>query len=1222
MSHFYKFNTMDLAVTFAALSITLENHGMNSILEYLTIKALMSYDGKWDKPIVDETQLKLYLSQNISEIEFQNTTTLFTQNIMNDVGNNVVFPGLYDNGVNVLQTQIETINKLRNSLPEKFKFEVLPAINLMLFLSNTISEINGYQRNMDISTDEKVEITIPTSNELNKIKSSLVFSFEFLEKICRLIEVDISALDSFLLNFYDIDNYTNEIGNSNNPIFLKPLIKVQAAYLIVSPTSIVSSLVHFIWRKCQEFGCIENVMKSYHNDIDRRVFYNSINLGIKNDDIILNDLKQINDFNSSSFIIDSDKIVNIVFIHDLGKGYNSESLFENNVFITSGNEEDYIIEINGKHKAQNPDHKIFTLAIFSSIGRDNYLLFSSELGCDYFIQIQSFDFLHLIKCEEMEWMDIWYFMIALEEFKVSSSLGVQFDFIDLYLLYKNHNYSFYLDDRIPKESIISIDIEGEGKSNYVKGAIIKAERHVVPYIDDVGKVLGKIVVERFPGSEKYIERYYIKENQEIEFYISGMPFGLWIKTDSEDSENEYETNYFIIEAICYWINELKPFINNMIKGKFKPLKISVSISDFNKFDEFARKAGKIYEQDEIFKYLIKGQLLEVEMSSKIASLIFRSDNFAEICIMKFLISKIFSILNYGEIDYLKIDKMISKVMPLGDKKMLLFNSYNTDICLYKFSNEKFKFLKESRVQHYMDKLPSIIGSTFPVTGEVVKKEVKSKFLNEVIDSLLNQLRKLVANLDHFEFIKFVMLNCDAGWYIRTENQMRLHTRKLCFSVTENILVEEKEFHENLDRSMINNRVLIEHLCCEFKTGVKKNSIQDFDDCIAIMQLINLYGPQCEALESEIFNVRISVLPSGRIGSNYHEFVNGFFENYRTERQKQNIYNSEDAFQNYYQENTDDVNKKTPQIVDDAFKSEFGISVSDLLLVIIILEEYALKNKLSIVEISKTEILRILLIDSGLTLATVESALNLLCLTDQNGVDYITNAPWKYNRRLSYLQKPLILINRKKEPDSVILFTPRHLTMSQRLLKHLMVSNRYKVNQASKVKTALSIFKEERSEIIIKEVKDWLAYNDINNFYTDVWIGPKKELKHSKLLGDVDILVIDNQHKVILSIECKRTEEAKNISQLIQQKKDYLDKEKSYLKKHLIRHKFLIEDQTEVSKVFKIKKDEYEVYSCLISYEILGIKFLLDIELPMQIFSLFEIKQMTYNEFVKQLKLFK
>jgi hypothetical protein len=1213
---------MDLAITFAALSIIPENHGKNLILDYLTIDALKSYDGKRDKPIIDDIGLNHYISQNLYDLQFQNATTLFTQNIMNEVGNNTVFPGLYENGVEVLQTQINIINKLRNSLPEKFKIDVIPAINLMLFLSNTISKINEYQRNIDISTDEKVEIYIPTSKDLNKIKSSLVFPTEFVENICKVTKANISVLDSFLLNFYDIDNYKNELGNSNNPINLKPLIKVEAAYLLVSPTNIVSSLVHFIWKKCIEFDCIDLIIKGFHSEIDQTIFYRIRNFGLKAESIVQKDLMQVNEFNSCSFIIDADKLVSIVFIHDLGVGYNSESLFDDNFYTTTGKEEDYIIEINGKLKAEHPDYKILSIALFSSIGRDFYTMYS-DLRSEYFIQIPSFDFLHLSKCEEIDWVDIWYFIIALQDFKVSSGFGVQLDFIDLYHLYINRKHSFYLDDRIPKDSIISIDIEGNGKSNYSKDATLKADRHIVPYINDDGKYVGKIVVERFPGSEKYIERYYVKKNyQDIEYYISGMAFGLWIKADPEDSENEFETHYFIIDAICYWINELKPFINSMINGEFKPLKIKIKISDFSKFDEYARKVGNEYEQEELFKELSKGQLLEVEISSKIASQIFRSDNLAEICIMKFLISKIFSSLNYDEIDYLKVEKMISKVMPLGDKKMLLFNSNNSDISLYKFSNEKFRFLKESRIQHYMDKLPSIIGSNYPEEGEIFDKEVKTKFLNKVIDSLLNQLRKLVADLDHFEFIKFVMLNCDAGWYVRTENQMRLHTRKLCFSVTENILVEEKEFHENLDRSMINNRVLIEHLCCEFKTGAKKFSIQDFDDCIALMQLIILYGNHREALESEIFNVRISVLPSGRIGSNYHEFVNVFFENYRTERQKQNIYNSEDAFQNYYQENTDDVNKKTPQIIDDAFKSEFGISVSDLLLVIIILEEYALKNKLSIVEISKTEILRILLIDSGLTLGTVESALNLLCLTDQNGVDYITNAPWKYNRRLSYLQKPLILLNRKKEPDLVILFTPRHLTMSQRQLKHLMVSNRYKVNQASKVKTALSIFKVERSEIIIKEVKDWLAYNDINNFHTDVWIGPKMKLKYSRPIGDIDILIIDNHHKVILSIECKRTEEANNISQLIQQKEDYLDKDKSYLKKHFIRHKFLIEDQTEVSKVFKIKKDQYEVHSCLISYEILGIKFLPNIELPMQIFSLFEIKQMSYNEFVKQLKLFK
>jgi hypothetical protein len=1233
MKYLEKYNTMDLVVTFGALSIIPENHGMNTIIDYLTIEALKSYDGKWDKEMIDAIELRKYLDQSISEIEFENATTLFTQNIINEVGNNTVFSGLYENGVEVLQTQINTINQLRNSLSEKFKAEVLPAINLMLFLSNTISEINLYSRNMYISTDEKIEITLKTSDALNRIKSSLVFTLEFLEKICRLINVDLTVLDSFLLDFYDVDNFLNTIDNTNNPIYLKPLIKVEAAYLLISPTNIVSSLVHFIWKKCIEFDCVDLIMKGFHSEIDQTIFYRIRNFGLKEESIVQKDLMQVNEFNSCSFIIDSDKLVSIVFINDLGVGYNSESLFDENFYTTTGKEEDYIKEINGKLKVEHPDYKILSIALFSSIGRDFYTMYS-DLGSEYFIQIPSFDFLNFSRCEEIDWVDIWYFMIVLEDFKVSSSFGVQFDFIDLYHLYKNRNHSFYLDDRIPKDSKISIDIKGEGKSNYVKGAIIKTDRHIVPYINDDGKYVGKIAVERFPGSEKYIERYYVEKlPKDVEYHISGLPFDFWIKADinkTSYSSDGLEIYYQIIEAICFWLSELKQSLIDLIKQECAPIKIILSISDFSKFNEYANRR---VNKSSYFESSVQGSMLKIIISSEITYLLCEPDNQGERMIMNYVLKSIFEKINnelHLEIKEKDLNDILIKIMPHGRKKMLLFIRNNTDITLFQLANEKFRLIKESRIQYYMDRLPEILGKKYPKEGEILEKKVKKQFIIDVVACLLNTLQEKVKKINHYDLIKFVMLNCDAGWFGQAQFQLRMHTRKLCFSNKENLDIETEIFYRESDMTMICNRVLIEHLCSEFKEGSKSFSLQDFDDSIAIIQLIVFYGQQGDALNHDLFDVRLSILPSGRIGSNYHEFVNGFFDHYKAEKYRQNISVSNEIFEKHFEIEEDEGESTFNFIsIDSAFKHELDVSFTNIVHFIDLLIEHAVSRKLNIVELSMDELINITTSNGIVSKVEAMNSFEFLHLWNRGNVRNVPKgyetfdiSPWRYNRRLSYLQKPLIFVS-KKEGDLIpkVLFTPRHLEITKRFLSKLLSSNRLNLPEGSKITSALGGYQKQRSKTVVDKTKDWLKIQNKNVSYREeVWIGgPKQVLRHFEDIGDIDLLVIDNERKIFISMECKRTEEARNINQVFQQKVEYLDKEKAYLKKHYKRHEYLISDITELGRVFNIKKSEYKIYSCLISYEILAIQFLPNIQLPMPVISLFELENMSYDKFLEKIK---
>jgi hypothetical protein len=104
------------------------------------------------------------------------------------------------------------------------------------------------------------------------------------------------------------------------------------------------------------------------------------------------------------------------------------------------------------------------------------------------------------------------------------------------------------------------------------------------------------------------------------------------------------------------------------------------------------------------------------------------------------------------------------------------------------------------------------------------------------------------------------------------------------------------------------------------------------------------------------------------------------------------------------------------------------------------------------------------------------------------------------------------------------------------------------------------------------------------------------------------------------VECKRTEDARNPKEMIEQVDQYFGtkSKKGYLEKHLNRHRWIIENISQVAKVYACNLKDYKVYSFLLSYEILAIQFMKNRNLPLPIISIFELNEFDYDTMVSKM----
>jgi hypothetical protein len=115
-SFFSQFQNVDLVATLAALSINPQNHGKNLRLEYLALEALSIKSDSTN--FITKDQLQAFLNKHYSHHHLEDPPeNLFTENIINPLGNNIVYGGNFGQGAFILNHIISSVNFYKEYFP-------------------------------------------------------------------------------------------------------------------------------------------------------------------------------------------------------------------------------------------------------------------------------------------------------------------------------------------------------------------------------------------------------------------------------------------------------------------------------------------------------------------------------------------------------------------------------------------------------------------------------------------------------------------------------------------------------------------------------------------------------------------------------------------------------------------------------------------------------------------------------------------------------------------------------------------------------------------------------------------------------------------------------------------------------------------------------------------------------------------------------------------------
>jgi len=213
-------------------------------------------------------------------------------------------------------------------------------------------------------------------------------------------------------------------------------------------------------------------------------------------------------------------------------------------------------------------------------------------------------------------------------------------------------------------------------------------------------------------------------------------------------------------------------------------------------------------------------------------------------------------------------------------------------------------------------------------------------------------------------------------------------------------------------------------------------------------------------------------------------------------------------------------------------------------------------------------------------------------------------PWRFNRALSYLRRPLILRRGQSGPE--ILWGDRHLETARENLLSLCLTGRLKARSG-----AMRAFIGKRRNKQGKDFNDSVA----DTLRDSLKLPTKRRVrKIGKLrfdnLGDIDVLAADASRKHIIVLECKDLSVARTPHELLDEVTHLLygdRKHRSVVAKHEDRIRWVREHMSEVLKFFEIPaRTGWRVVSYIVVDEALITPHLL--KCPIAVLSLEQLKK--------------
>ena len=491
----------------------------------------------------------------------------------------------------------------------------------------------------------------------------------------------------------------------------------------------------------------------------------------------------------------------------------------------------------------------------------------------------------------------------------------------------------------------------------------------------------------------------------------------------------------------------------------------------------------------------------------------------------------------------------------------------------------------------------------PVIGKdqgnkIEGREACTSLLNKVVDVLLDEVINAFATFDRLSTLKRLVANCEKA---SAEEDHWKRTSAAVFGLHGQVPGTVDRFVEQMSQfagASIASRILSEiALCvCPSEGGAKLSSIE-MSKLIARAALVVRIGGLSDAIYYNALALDIKVSPLGDLL--FRDELGEFVVRPMLFRIVGNRIIDHASLQKE--------NYEVPQIVADTqgiigdefwniWKIEMGFDPDEARNIIGALEDKGIADHTAILELTQSEYFLLVCSDAvhedaaAKFLSQFSLATRPCWKIPPKGFALKDIYPWRFGRRLSFVTRPILKVDRNDDPLLVI--------ASAALRRGFA----YVLDGAHSGRLERSFFRTEKMKDAwlgkAREGHDFnaavaRALSDASwQVRENIRLPEILERKMEQDLGDIDVLAWRSDRNQVLVIECKDLSTARNYSEIAALLSDYQgvdpEGEADKLKKHLNRVSLLQESQERLGRFTNIQRPR--IVSCLVCSDVVPMQY--------------------------------
>jgi hypothetical protein len=600
----------------------------------------------------------------------------------------------------------------------------------------------------------------------------------------------------------------------------------------------------------------------------------------------------------------------------------------------------------------------------------------------------------------------------------------------------------------------------------------------------------------------------------------------------------------VLEAVAYWVYEARDLIGRMLHFA----SLSFAIVTVEGIETWI--ADEAHEDDAFirFRVVARDNVVRLRLLRGLADLAQSPDNEADQRVLAAILEGLSVLTGYPGLD--DIRRTIEAVAPPGPKKMLIRLDVTANPDIGPDDVPRWRRVRDAPSSVILDELGDALRKRIaqPLSADAPADSVG--ILNDAVKVLLEMLEQEVERFRP-TLLDALLLRNEAILRERADAAFHLVPRLACFPGD---LADAQKRVEGLDAASVAGRFLIEYVATQPPNGERDAGVGAVDRLVAIADMLigRANASDIEFLGLATVNARI--LASGRLGID-DRAMSAAWNAFQPSLQLTRLDDARRSFTSRWRDPTGGSELEL-EALNRACRAEWGFSFTELGQLVGAAISMSMVAEAPVFALPATGVTGLLAADAELAPDTVDTILAQLTLEPRAryldppaGFRRTDLYPWRYNRPLSLLRRPFI--RRDSSGDREIVFGRRALYSSFRYLLELIETSRLRP-QSPEMTEYIGRKSVERgtefNDSVAGELADMLG-QPVRRRVTK--IGQRKIANEQGVLGDIDVLAVDEDRRIIWAVECKALAPARTPGEAADELRDLLgeDGRLGHLGKH-------------------------------------------------------------------------